>query len=69
MFVSAEKEVFLTVQVCRLSYDTVNRGAGYETLKPFKSENNVVAIDVELTLHNLLFPLRTGLQISCAQFD
>ena len=45
-----------------------NRGSGYETLKPFKSENNVVAINVELTVtqHNLLFWLRTGSQISRA---
>ena len=43
----------------------VNRGNGYETLKHLKSESNVVAIDVELTMkvHNLLFSLRTGLQI------
>ena len=46
---------------------TVNRGTGYETLKPFQSESNV-AIDVKLavTLHNLLFSLRTGSKIRCA---
>ena len=40
----------------------------FQNLKSFKSENNVVAIDIELTVivHNLLFSLRTSSQISCA---
>ena len=45
---------------------------GYETLKPSNARTMLyVAIDVELTvaMHNLLFSLCTGSQISCVYFN
>ena len=40
--------------VLNIKQSIVNRGTGYETLKPFKSENNVVLIDVEKPISELL---------------